>query len=230
MTSVDLYELRGPGGRRYSLFSWRARWALAHKGIDFASHAVKVSDKAAIAFSGQGRVPIIRDGGEVVFDSWRIAEHLEDRYADRPSLFGGPGGRELSRFVNAWVDRSVLPVLAPAIALRVVEWSEPDDAAHLRAGFEKGFKQTLEALWEKRDEHLARLARVLEPLRAQVKSRPFVGGATPLYADYIAASPLQWARIVCAEPVLAEDDPIRAWFERVLDLHGGLGRAEPART
>jgi hypothetical protein len=26
---------------------------------------------------------------------------------------------------------------------------------------------------------------------------------------------------------LAADDPVKAWFERCLDLHGGLGRAAP---
>jgi hypothetical protein len=29
-------------------------------------------------------------------------------------------------------------------------------------------------------------------------------------------------------PVLAADGPIRAWFERCLDLHGGLGRQAAA--
>jgi glutathione S-transferase len=128
------------------------------------------------------------------------------------------------------VDRSVIPALAPNIALRIVECVEADDAAHLRAGLEKGFGKTLEALYERREEGLARLARVLDPLRAQVKGQPFVGGDAPTYADYVAASPLQWARLTCPDPVLPEDDPVAAWFGRVLGLHGGLGRSEPARA
>jgi glutathione S-transferase len=227
---LALYELQGIGGRHYSLFSWRTRWALAHKGLAFESRGVNVSDKAAIAFSGQGRVPILVDGDTTVFDSWRIAEHLEGRSPDAPSLFGGAGGRQLARFFNAWVDRSVLPALAPNVALRIVECVEPADAAHLRAGFEKAFGKTLEAMFEGRDKGLERFARVLDPLRAHLKTQPFVGGSAPLYADYIAASPLQWARVTCPEPVLGADDPLRAWFDRVLDLHGGFGRNEPARA
>lgn len=227
---LDLYELEGLGGRHYSLFSWRARWALAHKGLAFASRGVKVSDKSAIAFSGQGRVPILRDGDAVVFDSWKIAEYLERRAPDAPSLFGGETGRQLSRFFNAWVDRSVIPALAPTIGLRILECVAADDAAHLRAGLEKGLGRPLEALFERREEGLARFARVLDPLRAQVKGQPFLGGDAPTYADYIAASPLQWARLVSPEPVLPEDDPVTAWFGRVLSLHGGLGRNEPARA
>ncbi len=230
MTPLALYELSGSNGRHYSLYSWRTRWALAHKGVPFESRGVKVSDKAAIAFSGQERVPIVRDGDAVVFDSWQIAEHLERRFPEGASLFGGEGGRQLAQFVNAWTDRSVIPALAPNVALRVTECVEADDAAHLRAGFEKAFRTTLEALYARREESLPRFARVLDPLRAVVKSQPFLGGETPLYADYIAASPLQWARIVCPEPVLPADDPVLAWFGRVLDLHGALGRNEPARA
>ncbi|MGE3147263.1 MAG: glutathione S-transferase N-terminal domain-containing protein, partial [Pseudorhodoplanes sp.] len=76
-TKVILYELGGPNGRHYSQFSWRTRLALAHKGIDWQSQPVRVSDKAAIAFSGQDKVPILKDGDTVVPDSWKIAEYLE---------------------------------------------------------------------------------------------------------------------------------------------------------
>src|SRR5512146_3409322 len=110
---IELYELGGLQGRRYSLFSWRTRLALAHKGLAFDSHPVKVSDKAAIAFSGQKRVPIIRHAGQVVFDSWRIAEYLEATFPDRATLFAGTGGQALARFVNHWADRTMIPALAP---------------------------------------------------------------------------------------------------------------------
>jgi len=34
--------------------------------------------------------------------------------------------------------------------------------------------------------------------------------------------------VISAVPLLAEDDPVAQWFERSLDLHGGIGRAMPA--
>jgi glutathione S-transferase len=228
--AIALYELGGLDGKRYSLFSWRARLALAHKGLGFESHPVKVTDKAAIAFSGQKRVPIIRHGERVVFDSWRIAEYLEATFPDRPTLFAGTGGQAISRFVNHWTDRTMIPALAPCVAPHVGECVEADDAAHIRAGMEKGFGRTLEEMAAARETGLRRFQQALEPLRVQVKGQPFIGGETPLYADYIAASPLQWARVVCALPVLEADDPVAIWFERVLDLHGGCARAEPARA
>jgi len=96
MTQLALYELGGPDGQRYSLFSWRTRFALAHKGLTFRSVPVGISDKASIAFSGQTKVPILVDGDKVICDSWSIAEHLEDTFADRASLFGGDTGRGLA--------------------------------------------------------------------------------------------------------------------------------------
>jgi glutathione S-transferase len=40
--------------------------------------------------------------------------------------------------------------------------------------------------------------------------------------------PLQWARCISPYALLAEDDPIRQWRDRLLDWFDGLGRAAPA--
>jgi glutathione S-transferase len=106
---------------------------------------------------------------------------------------------------------------------------EPDDAAHLRAGVEKGTGKTLEALAAGREASLAAFARLLDPLRATLRAQPFLGGAGPAYADYIVFSVLQWARVASTTPVLPADDALLPWFERLLDAHDGLARAEPAR-
>src|SRR5258705_12611264 len=114
---IILWELKGKGDRRYSLFSWRTRMALKHKGLEFESQPVAMSDKAAIAFSGGKTVPVIKDGETVVRDSWKIAEHLEDRYPQAPTLFGGDIGRGVTQAFNVWIDRAVvLPMLAVIVA------------------------------------------------------------------------------------------------------------------
>ena len=227
---IILYELGAASGARYSSFSWRTRMALKHKGLAFETQAVRISDKAAIAFSGQGKVPIIRDGDTVVSDSWTIAEYLESAYPDAPSLFGGPAGLALSRFVNAVADRQLMATLAPVCAYSVSQILDVDDAAHIRAGFEKGFGKPLEELHAGREAASRAFRRALDPLRATLRTQAFVCGAAPAYADYIMMSPLQWARIVYAEPVLEAGDAVGAWFERMLDLHDGFARAEPARA
>ncbi len=225
-----LYELGAPDGAHYSSFSWRTRMALRHKGLAFESVPVRISDKAPIGFSGQGKVPIIRYGEKVVFDSWKIAEYLEATFPDSPSLFGGAAASGLCRFVNAIADRQWMAALAPACALAVTQTVDAGDAAHLRAGFEKGFGKTLEEMQATREASLKAFRRALDPLRATLRGQAYLGGAAPCYADYIAMSPLQWARIIDATPVLETDDAIGAWFERMLDLYDGFARAEPARA
>jgi glutathione S-transferase len=60
-----------------------------------------------------------------------------------------------------------------------------------------------------------------------VRDAPFLGGEGPLYADYLVFGALQWARTISPFEILADDDPIKAWFGRCLDLYDGLGRKVP---
>ena len=53
--------------------------------------------------------------------------------------------------------------------------------------------------------------------------QPFIGGSTPLFADYIVFGAFQWVRIMSPFQMLGDGDPVADWFERCLDLHGGLG-------
>ncbi|QCI69135.1 glutathione S-transferase family protein [Phreatobacter stygius] len=225
-----LYELGGLNGRRYSQFSWRTHMAMAHKGLSAESRAVPVSDKQAIAFSGQDKVPILVDGDQVIADSWAIAEHLERRYADRPSLFGGAIGQALCRFVNAYVDRTLIPKLVPLLMIDVVACVGDEDAHHLRQQMEQVFRRPLEQLAAERDKDILAFRKLLDPARATLRSQPFLCGEQPAYADHILFSLFQWARIVSRFEVLEPSDRLAAWREAMLDRHDGLARKEPARS
>lgn len=227
--ALTLYELGGLNDRRYSLFSWRTRMALAHKGLAVEYRPVHVSDKAAIAFSKQDKVPILVDDETTIHDSFRIAQHLEAHHGSA-SLFGGETGQALARFFNSWADRTLVPKLAPMIAIDVQGIVDETDGKHLRGVMEGAFKKTLEELASTRDKDVVAFRRLLDPARASLRSQPFISGAEPAYADYILFSLLQWARIVSAFQVLEADDALTAWRERMLDLHAGLARAAPARA
>ena len=228
--AIVLYELGGKDGQHYSQFSWRTRMALAHKGLDFESVPVAISDKGAIAFSGQTRVPIIKDGDTVIADSWKIAEHLEITYADRPSLFGGERGQALARFANIWADRQLVSRLAPMIMIDLLGIVDDKDAAHLRTTIEAAFKKSLEDLSARRGDDIVGFRRLLDPVRVSLRTQPFISGESPAYADYIVFSLLQWARIVSTFEVIETTDLIAAWRERMLDLYGGLARKENSRA
>ena len=73
----------------------------------------------------------------------------------------------------------------------------------------------------------ASLNTILDPLRLTLHAHDFLGGESPLYADYLVFGSLQWARAISPFRLLEEDDPVRDWFERCLDLFDGLGRNAP---
>jgi len=228
---ITLWELEGREGRRYSLFSWRARMALAHKGLAFETQPVCLVDKEAIAFSGGKTVPVIRDGETVVRDSWKIAEYLEERYAQAPSLFGGPVGRGVTQSFVTWIDRAILPAMLATIAADAHDRVDPRDADYFRQTLIEGaLKTTLDAARTSSEAALGKLQRAVEPLQAALKRQPFVSGAQPAYADYALFSIFQWARVMSPRPVLDAQSPLGAWRERVLDLHGGSARKVPTAS
>ena len=227
--TVTMYDLAGADpALRFSPFCWRAKLALAHKGLVVETLPWRFTEKDRLGFSGQGRVPVIVDGDRVVADSWAIAEYLEDSYSDRPSLFGGPGGRAHARFINAWADATLHPVLARLVVRDIIDVLAPQDRDYFRASRERALGATLEAVVEGREQRLEAWRAALAPVRLVLRAQPFLGGEGPSYADYILFGSLQWPRCVSSFALLASDDPVAGWFARVGALYGGLGAA--ART
>jgi len=224
---IQLWELKGRDGRRYSAYSWRTKMALKHKGLAWESHPVLMSDKETIAFSGGKTVPIIKDGDTVVRDSWKIAEYLEDKYPDRASLFGGAIGRGVTQTFNTWADRVLIAAMMPVVVCDLYQRVDPGDDAYFRKQFEGYLKSTLEEARGKRAEFESRLARQLEPMQAALKRQPFVCGAAPAYGDYILFSVLQWARVASPQDIFNNSDPLYVWRERMLDLYDGFARKTP---
>src|SRR6516225_8590565 len=88
--AIILYDLAGlEADRRFSPFCWRTRMALAHKGLEVETVPWRFTEKDKLPKPNRGRVPVIVDDDRVVHDSTAIADHLEERYPDRPALFGG---------------------------------------------------------------------------------------------------------------------------------------------
>lgn len=223
--AVTLYELLGADDRRYSQFSWRARMALRHKGLEFETRPLLLTDKESIAFAGSTSVPVLVDGDEVRGDSWDIAAYLEDAYPEAPPLFGGGMGLGLTRVLNSWCDRAVNAALGPLVARDVLDAAHPEDREYLRGSMERLYKRPLEEVQEGREGRLKALYRTLDPIRTSFrKGQDHVCGAAPGYADYAIFSLFQWARIVSPFQLLQPDDPVHAWRERMLDLFGGYAR------
>jgi glutathione S-transferase len=226
--SIIMHDLAGADpGLRFSPYCWRTRFALAHKGMPVETVPWRFTEKDAIAFSGQGRVPVIRDGDRVVSDSWTIAEYLEE-ICPMPALFGGPIGRAHALFINSWADSVLLGGIARFIVRDLLDVIDPRDQVYFRTSREARFGVTLEQVQAGREDRLAAFRESLLPIRLVLRKQEWVGGASPSYADHIIAGTLMWPRCATRFALLADDDPVAVWFGRMLDQYGGLGRG--ART
>jgi glutathione S-transferase len=202
--------------------------ALLHKHLPFDTTPWRFTDKEVIAFSGQKRVPVLVDGDHVVFDSWTIATYLEDTYPDRPSLFGGDGGRAAARFVNAWADGVLVAGIARLIAADIFTNIDAKDRAYFRKSREERFEMSLEKLAADRETKVVDFRKNLDPLRAVLAAQTYLGGTNPAYVDYIVFGCFQWARCISRFPLLLENDPIWAWRRRLLSAFDGFAGAAPA--
>jgi len=224
-----LFELVGTDpARPFSPYCWRIRLALAHKGLEAETVPWRFTQKGAIAPYNSEKVPVLLDGDKAVADSFVIANYLEDAYPDRPSLFGGEGGRTAARFLNSFGDMIVIAGIFPMVVADISQRLDGDDYAYFRKSREARFGgKPLEEVAADRDGRVEGFRKTLEPLRLMLRAQPFVGGAAPNYGDYIMFGGFQWARAVSPFKLLAEDDPVYAWRERMLDAHGGLARKSP---
>jgi glutathione S-transferase len=226
--TLKLYELVGTDDTRpFSPFCWRTRMALAHKGLEASSIPWRFTEKAAIAPHGSEKVPVLLHGEKAIVDSWVIANYLEDAYPDRPSLFGGEGGRAVMRMLNWWGDIAIVGGIFPLVVADIPAQLDSRDADYFRTSREARFGKPLEEVAAVRDKGVVAFRKSLDPLRLTLKTQPYLGGTAANYADYIVFGGFQWARAVSPFRLLEADDPVYTWRERLLDAFGGLARNSP---
>ena len=226
--ALKMYDLAAADPQvRFSPYCWRTKMALAHKGLEVETVPWRFTDKEVIAFSGQGRVPVLVDGESVVSDSWEIANYLDGTYPDRPALFGSADARGAALFVKRWAEGQLHPALVRLIIVDILNILDPKDKNYFRESREKMLGACLEDYVAPREENLQRLYDVLTPLRLTVKDQPYLGGEQPAYADYIPFGALQWAHCASPQTLLEDDDPVAQWFARLAGLYGGLAAKAP---
>lgn len=224
MTRI-LYSLCGADeSRPFSPHCWKIVLALRHKGLDFIEKPTPFTEIPALENGFSKTVPILRDGNELIRDSFDIALYLEETYPDRPTLFGGEGGKALSRFVERFSQTIIHPAVTNIAVADIHDMLDETDRVYFRKSREAFLGRTLEEMKAGRDEAISAFAAKLEPVRQTLKYQEFIGGEGPLFADYILFGALQWMRVTAGAKVFVADDPVGQWFERCLDLHDGAGR------
>jgi glutathione S-transferase len=218
-----LYELAGANPSvRFSPHCWKIRMALAHKGIVARFEAWRFADR--LKNTSVTRVPVLLHGEKLVSDSWRIAHHLDEVFPGRPLFERSTEG--LTRFVNGWAD-SLIPILARLIVLDVFHSLDSGDQPYFRETRERFLGGSLESIVADQPGRLRDFRLALEPLRQTIKRQPFVSGPEPGYADHCAFGLFMWGRGCSQIELLAADDPLNSWRERLLDQFEGLARSAP---
>ena len=192
--SITLYELVGRDDLRFSPYCWRTRFALAHKGLEFDYRPPSaLPDKQPIAFSGQERVPVLRDEGP-------DGERIRGR-SPAISMKPIPTSRRSSRAPRSarWRDSSIPGPISRLTRASSCWWSGTSTTISTNATAniswrprEKRFGTTLDALHEARDERLPAARAALAPVRAVLDDQPYIAGDEPGYADYILMGTCQW--------------------------------------
>jgi glutathione S-transferase len=131
----------------------RVALVMAHKGLGVESVWIDPADRSPVGeLSGQDLVPVIEDGGEVVADSTRIVEYLDERYP-QPAVYPADTAprAEVEVFID-WFDtvwKAPPNLIAGALDAGT---ADPDEIARHSAAMQ-GWLGLFERLLEGR-EHL----------------------------------------------------------------------------
>lgn len=225
ISKIKLYDLaESEEDRRFNPNCWRVRLALLHKRLPFETVPWQLTQTEAIPISRQGKVPVIVDGEHIVYDSWAIAEYLEDSYPESPSLFDALMGKTLSRFVTDWVETVLNPEIIRLIITDIYSHLRQKDQDDFRHKAEEILGDTLESISINREEQIISFRRHLSSLHKTLQRQPFLAGRTPAWVDYVVFSSFQWARCMSSFPLLSENDPVFHWQERMLNAFDGEAR------
>jgi glutathione S-transferase len=127
-----------------SPYSWRALLALEYKGLPYASHLVQFAKQEhkspqLLQMNPRGRVPVLKDGDYVCFETLGILHYLDRKYPERP-LFGhtaeeaGTISRVICEF-QSYVEEQIMKIVYAILFQGVEErMDEVQRAMHIVAG------------------------------------------------------------------------------------------------
>lgn len=206
----------------------KVRRALELKELPVELEDVPPSNRTAVrSVSGQGRVPVLVDGGRVIADSTAILRYLEESYPQRPLLPDDPGQHAECWVLEDWADAAFME-LSRRMAYRAI-FAEPGTLEAMFFPDDHGLRQRLKARVARRlvrrrfrivDAHAARdegEARRLADLAVRrLAGREFLLGDRVTVADVTLAAmsyPLAKSAPVRDDPAVSE---LLRWGRRIL--------------
>lgn len=217
---IKLYELAGNNNVIFSPYCWRVRLALLHKKLDFSAVETAFTDIKKISDGKFKTVPVIYDGNKAINDSFKIIEYLEANYSENPSLFNSHEGRILSTFIDTWASSLHADIARMAIT-DIHSHLQDKDKAYFRETRENFFGKKLEDVQHENFETAkASFLSKLNILEKYLTKAEFIGGATPLYSDYIVFGSLQWLLTTSyAFKVTDLSNNCKNWFLKISQIY-----------
>lgn len=194
---INLYQFE------LSQYSEKVRLILDYKGLAYRKIEVVpgIGQVDLFQMSGQTKVPVLKDGNQVIADSTEIARYLDQRYPDPPLMPTDPRQRGLCLLIEEWADESIglksrkvlfgalsqdqnfrkslLPPTTPDIVKSLVEVLPGDVLKVL--GFGVGYSPDVVK------SAAADLKRDLEALCLLLSNTPYLVGDKPTLADLAVA-------------------------------------------
>ncbi|WP_299617097.1 glutathione S-transferase family protein [Pelagibius sp.] len=186
-------------GRLSSCNVQKAVWVLEELGlpyrrIDAGGDFGGLDDPAYRAMNPHGKVPTLRDGDQVIWESDAIIRYLAARYGSGALWPADPTERARVDQWQAWASTALYPDWIKLFWMRVRTPEAQQDA------------EAIEAL-------RARCAERFTVLDRQLAGRPFVAGEALSLADIAAGTTLyRWFEMPIARP---ETPEVAAWYDRL---------------
>jgi glutathione S-transferase len=247
---IKLYDLIPSANSRrfFSPNTWKTRMDLLHKAVPFETVPVTLldvrRDLANRANDDAIYVPAIElPNGRFIYDSFRIAEWLEETYPDRPSLFTGDNqptneahsgqismGKNYARLIDLGLGASK-PEWAVWFGLFFPQldqlMAEGEIRNYFRSDVRLGPQGYQKLISLDRDELIHRAKMNVQPLLQVLRERPneYFQGQYPGHVDYIIFGRYAYCRMIDAQLTKQiwndQGEELSNWIERLSTAYDG---------
>jgi glutathione S-transferase len=217
---IKLYELAGKNNLVFSPYCWRVRLALLHKQVEFSGIDTAFTEIEKISNGEFKAVPVLHDENIAINESFSIIEYLEEKYPLRPSLFNSHEGKALAKFIETWANSLHGDIAKMAIS-DIHDCLQEKDKSYFRTSREKFFGNNLALIQaENHEKAKASLLSKLSVLDTYLTKSAFIGGSTPLYADFIVFGTLQWLIATSRTFKVSNfSEHVEQWFLKISQMY-----------
>jgi len=185
--------------------TWKARLALTYKDVPFTTEWISYPDiKTTFPHLSTPDKPLVTlpiiktQNGELICDSWNIAEYLEQTYpaSTNNSLFRGH--EEAHYFFQQYVSNSIVPLLRYLVPPRVPDILDERGAEYFKRTRQEMFGMPLEEM--AKQNHIDKIDLLKVSLKSVhntlLKTNNFISGDEITYSDIILLSVYLWIHAV----------------------------------